>query len=151
MRTHIVVALLALSASAYGTPSDALTSANAALSAATEKPASNTFEQLTYREYMSLDTQARRQVFNRISVANTKKKAALVRAQVEAWREAHSQELNEDQLTSIDEILAIIDPELYAVQKSPDKQLQMQEIMARVNVRYSPEQIRELMLLESKH
>jgi hypothetical protein len=133
MRTYILVALLAVAVSAHGTPSD--------------PPAGNTFERLTYREYMSLDTEARRQVFNKISL---EKKVELVRAQVECWREAHRKELNEDQLASIDEMLTAIDAELYAAQKSPEKQLQMHEIIGRVNVRFTPEQIRELVLLESK-
>jgi hypothetical protein len=90
--------------------------------------------------------EARRQVFNKISA---EKKVELVRAQVESWREAHRKELNEDQLASIDEMLTIINPELYAAPKSPDRQLQMQELMERANVRFTPEQIRELMLLES--
>lgn len=132
MRSHILVALLAVSASAQGAPGD--------------PAAGSTFERLTHREYMSLDAEARRQVFNKVSAD---KKAELVRAQVESWREAHRQELNADQLASIDEMLAILDPELYATQKSPDRQLQMQEIIERANVRFAPEQFRELVLLES--
>jgi hypothetical protein len=38
---------------------------------------------VTFREYMSFDTNARKQIFNRVSA---RKKAERVREQVESWR-----------------------------------------------------------------
>ena len=146
MRTHILAALLAVSASAYAGPSDPPADAHSEARTATESRV-GTFEGLTYLEYMSLNTDARRQVFNKISVD---KKADLVRAQVVSWREVHRKELNEDQLASIDELLTIIDPEFYTAQKSAGKQLHLQEVTERANILFAPEQIRELMFLESK-
>jgi hypothetical protein len=50
---------------------------------------------------------------------------------------------------TFDEMLSIITPALYSTPRSPARQAQIQAITKRAFVRFSPEQIRELMLLES--
>jgi hypothetical protein len=99
----------------------------------------DSLESISYADWSNLSPDARREVFNKVTPA---KRASLVRAHIENWRERQRRELDANQLEFIDVLLASVTSANYgkSTRMSLDKRT-----MERAQLLFYPEQLVELL------
>ena len=103
----------------------------------------SSLESIGYADWSAMSPDARREIFSKLSPT---KRASLVRAHVQSWRDRHRAELNANQLEFIDDLLKSITPVKYdgsisiATKKASEK-----NITDRAQLLFYPEQLTELL------